>query len=153
MRQKNTVEIKIRVTPEHLEKIESYGLKNRSEIIRRMIDISPKELIYKNKSILDTNIYYKDWIIYIFKNGDGYDGFAMPKKYLHIYEPFDYVKNGYCDFIDEKLKNNGIEPIEEECYYHNVSQFDESYNWLVGIDVKDPFSILSYLKNQICGNK
>ena len=38
MRQKNSIEIKIRVTPDHLEKLNSTGIRNKSEIIRRCID-------------------------------------------------------------------------------------------------------------------
>jgi hypothetical protein len=51
MRQKNTVEIKIRVTPEHLQKINSTGLKNRSEIIRRCIDDSLPQLTKMPKNV------------------------------------------------------------------------------------------------------
>ena len=38
MRLKNSIEIKIRVTPEHLQKINSMGIRNKSEVIRRCID-------------------------------------------------------------------------------------------------------------------
>lgn len=38
MRQKNSIEIKIRVTPDHLQKLNSTGITNKSEIIRRCID-------------------------------------------------------------------------------------------------------------------
>jgi len=38
MRSKNTVTIALRLTPEHLVKISSTGIKNKSEAIRRCID-------------------------------------------------------------------------------------------------------------------
>jgi metal-responsive CopG/Arc/MetJ family transcriptional regulator len=38
MRSKNTITLVVRLTPEHLQKINSTGLKNRSEVIRRCID-------------------------------------------------------------------------------------------------------------------
>jgi hypothetical protein len=38
MRLKNSIEIKIRVTPEHLQKLNSTGIRNKSEVIRRCID-------------------------------------------------------------------------------------------------------------------
>ena len=38
MRKKNSIEIKIRVTPEHLQKLNSTGIRNKSEVIRRCID-------------------------------------------------------------------------------------------------------------------
>ena len=38
MRQKNSIIIAVRLTPEHLEKLNSTNLKNKSEVIRRCID-------------------------------------------------------------------------------------------------------------------
>jgi len=38
MRSKNTITLVVRLTPEHLQKLNSTGLKNRSEAIRRCID-------------------------------------------------------------------------------------------------------------------
>lgn len=38
MRSKNTITLAIRVTPEHLQKLNSTGIRNKSEIIRRCID-------------------------------------------------------------------------------------------------------------------
>ena len=54
MRQKNTNMIVIRLTKNQFEKINSTGLKNRSEAIRRCIDISNKKDItpYKKGLIL-----------------------------------------------------------------------------------------------------
>jgi len=48
---KNSVEIKIRVTPEHLEKIKCMGLDNKSEAIRRCID---QTLTERTKTSLNT---------------------------------------------------------------------------------------------------
>ena len=38
MRQKNSITIAVRLTPEHLEKLNSTSIRNKSEIIRRCID-------------------------------------------------------------------------------------------------------------------
>ena len=38
MRKKNSITIAVRLTPEHLEKINSTGINNKSEVIRRCID-------------------------------------------------------------------------------------------------------------------
>lgn len=38
MRQKNSITIVVRLTPEHLEKLNSTSIRNKSEIIRRCID-------------------------------------------------------------------------------------------------------------------
>lgn len=38
MRSKNTITLAIRVTPEHLQKLNSTGISNKSEVIRRCID-------------------------------------------------------------------------------------------------------------------
>jgi hypothetical protein len=154
MRQKNEFSLRLRITKDQLEKINSFGIKNKSEVVRRLIDNAEKLPIYKNKSILNKNIEYKDWVIFIFKrDNERYEGFAMPKKYLSIYEPNDYVVNLNLDFIDEKLEENNIIQNDDESYCHNVFAYDESFNYLCGINVKDPFSILNYLKNEICGNK
>jgi len=39
MKSKNTITLAIRVTPEHLQKLNSTGIRNKSEIIRRCIDL------------------------------------------------------------------------------------------------------------------
>ena len=40
MRSKNTITLAIRVTPEHLQKLNSAGIRNKSEVIRRCIDLA-----------------------------------------------------------------------------------------------------------------
>ena len=51
MRSKNTITLVVRLTPEHLQKINSTGLKNRSEIIRRCIDDSLPQLTKMPKNV------------------------------------------------------------------------------------------------------
>ena len=38
MRSKNSITIAVRLTPEHLQKLNSTGIRNKSEVIRRCID-------------------------------------------------------------------------------------------------------------------
>jgi hypothetical protein len=158
MRLKNDVHLRIVVNQQHLHKLQSVGIKNISEVIRRCIDYADLESLKKNeyKSIIDIPIDYKDWVITITNDDDvNYKGFAMPLKFAHIYNANGFFENQYGTYIEECLNKNciNIDDFEGYSFYEFIERFNESTNWLMGVNCENPYSILNGLKKEIDENE